>query len=80
MQLVLQNWPPVSWIAAFIASKADSEHDLGFYILGDVFLQNVYTAWDVGNSRIGFATLADADMNIVGESIQSPQYILSNLK
>ncbi|KAI0280403.1 acid protease [Russula aff. rugulosa BPL654] len=28
------------------------------WILGDVFLQNVYTAWDVGGSRIGFATLA----------------------
>jgi len=29
-----------------------------FWILGDVFLQNVYTAWDVGGARIGFATLA----------------------
>ncbi|KAH9958947.1 acid protease [Russula dissimulans] len=29
-----------------------------FWVLGDVFLQNIYSAWDVGNVRIGFATLA----------------------
>ncbi|KAI0279434.1 acid protease [Russula aff. rugulosa BPL654] len=29
-----------------------------FWILGDVFLQNAYTAWDVGGVRIGFADLA----------------------
>jgi len=28
-----------------------------FWVLGDVFLQNVYTAWDVGKGRIGFATI-----------------------
>ena len=29
-----------------------------FWILGDVFLQNVYTAWDAaGSGRIGFANL-----------------------
>ena len=34
--------------------KADL--NTGFWILGDVFLRNVYTAWDFGSGTIGFAT------------------------
>jgi len=29
----------------------------GFWVVGDVFLQNVYTAFDFGNSSVGFASL-----------------------
>ena len=29
-----------------------------FWILGDVFLRNVYTAWDIGKMRFGVADLA----------------------
>ncbi|KAN0123324.1 eukaryotic aspartyl protease [Russula decolorans] len=37
---------------------ADPDLTGRFWVLGDVFLQNVYSAWDVGGGRIGFATLA----------------------
>jgi cathepsin D len=33
-------------------------HNTEFWVLGDVFLQNVYTAWDAENGYIGFADLA----------------------
>jgi cathepsin D len=42
---------------ALIVNQAD--HDTTeFWVLGDVFLQNIYSAWDMDNVRIGFATLA----------------------
>ena len=36
----------------------EEKADLGtvFWILGDVFLRNVYTAWDFSSGTIGFAT------------------------
>ncbi|TFY69453.1 hypothetical protein EVG20_g3167 [Dentipellis fragilis] len=32
--------------------------DVDFWVAGDVFLQNVYTSFDVGNRRVGFAQLS----------------------
>jgi len=54
--------------AALTGSKFASEGlvgdkaDLGteFWVLGVVFLENTYTAWDVGNKRIGFADLVES--------------------
>jgi hypothetical protein len=48
----------VSQFVTSLINKGRFDHDAGFWILGDVFLRNVYSAWDVGNGRIGFATLA----------------------
>lgn len=48
----------MSWFSAFRPNlEIDLDRDIDFWIVGDVFLQNVYTAWDVGSNRIGFATL-----------------------
>ncbi|KAI0296947.1 acid protease [Multifurca ochricompacta] len=38
-------------------ASLSSGHGPGFWIIGDVFLQNVYTAFDVGHNRVGFAKL-----------------------
>ncbi|KAI0292907.1 acid protease [Russula brevipes] len=56
----LFNRGPVSEGSDTCVAGASSDPSLtgSFWILGDVFLQNVYTAWDVGQGRIGFATLA----------------------
>ena len=46
----LVSWPLIPFLRI-------ADLDTDFWILGDVFLQNVYSAWDIGNTRIGFADL-----------------------
>jgi len=53
------NLGPVSPGSTTCYAGAASDDSLTgvFWILGDVFLRNAYTAWDVGQGRIGFADL-----------------------
>ena len=55
-----------AWLEILTGGKLASDNDprdkadIGteFWTLGDVFLQNTYTAWDIDQGRIGFADLA----------------------
>ena len=54
-----------AWLKELTGRKLASRNDprdkaeMGteFWIIGDVFLRNTYTAWDYANVRIGFADL-----------------------
>jgi len=42
-----------------IAGIAEGNVGADFWVVGDVFMSGVYTSFDVGAGRVGFATLAD---------------------
>jgi hypothetical protein len=60
-KIVLVVWPPMIPLAV-VSGSFDHRRYLTiyseFYVLGDVFISNVYTVFDYGNPQVGFATLA----------------------
>jgi hypothetical protein len=61
-----QCFAGAAWMAELTGGKLASDDGprdkanirAEFWILGDVFLRNTYTAWDVDKQQIGFADLA----------------------
>ena len=47
----------------FLMPCSSCKENITFWLIGDVFLQNVYTVFDLGNNVIGFADLASDDLS-----------------
>jgi cathepsin D len=54
------NFGPVSEGSSDCVGGVIADSSIGnqFWVVGDTFMQNVYTAFDFGQSQVGFATLA----------------------
>lgn len=52
------NLGPITNTSTYCVGAVISAQDQPFWILGDTFLSNVYTAFDVEGNRVGFADLA----------------------
>ncbi|KAH9019322.1 acid protease [Lactarius deliciosus] len=52
------NLGPISSGSRDCVGGFGASDSLGVWIIGDVFLRNVYTAFDLGQNRVGFASLA----------------------
>ena len=48
----------VSTLFRFFVIESQERPAAGIWVIGDVFLLNVYTVFDVKNNRVGFASLA----------------------
>ena len=54
----LFNLGPVSTGSQDCVGGIVASNKFKYWVVGDVFLQNVYTQFDMGQNRVGFATLA----------------------
>ena len=54
----LFNIGPVSTGSQTCIGGIVASNKFNFWVIGDVFLRNVYTQFDMGQNRVGFATLA----------------------